>query len=527
MTTESARLSALPLTAARAQMWTRAAFLLLGLSFLFRLVYGAATSLANDETYYWQWSRHPALSYFDQGPGAAWCVGFGTAIFGINSLGVRFASVLLGTATAYLVYQTARRWLGDAAAFWSVVLLAVAPLLCIGGIVATYDGPQVFCWAAALYGLTRAVQDNKSGWWYVVGAFVGLGFLCKLTMSFFAPSVLLFLLVSPTYRRHLATPHPYLAFGLAVLVASPVLIWSMQNGWTSVWHAQALASRSNGASPGRWVGDFLGSQALVVSPFIFFAEVWALGRMVASLKGKARDESHETDAARFVLCFTGVVLLVCLNTALRSKLEANWAAPMHVAGLMAAGSWFALLWERSRGGRVAIGASIAFSMVLTGIILFPQILPALGIRVSASLAQKANETYGWPEVMVPLQAARKQLEAEGKPVFLASTNYRVPSLLAYHLPDHPETYELFLSARHDQYWFWTKPETLVGQNALLCLDDPKPQALAQARLYFDSVEELAPIDVYRPGFDGPVKSWRLYACRNFKGYNPNAHVEGY
>jgi hypothetical protein len=147
--------------------------------------------------------------------------------------------------------------------------------------------------------------------------------------------------------------------------------------------------------------------------------------------------------------------------------------------------------------------------------------------VSADFAQKANETYGWSQIIPSVQDARARLQAEGKPVFLAGTNYRVPSLLAFLLPDHPETAELYFATRHDQYWFWTKPENLVGQNALLVLDDPKKETLALARRYFDSVTELAPARAYRPGFSGAVKTWYLYECRNFKGYRPQNHVEGY
>lgn len=518
-------------------------------SFVFRLVYGANAGLANDETYYWQWSRHPALSYFDQGPGIAWCVRGGTALFGNNPLGIRFVGIVLGTLTGYLVYLTVRRWFtpqaeqntvanesivrglstaapGELPAFLSLVLLSVAPLLFVGGIIATYDGPQVFSWAAALYALTRTLRDDKPIGWYAVGAFVGLGLLCKLTTSFFAPAVLVFLLLSPTYRRHLATPHPYLGLVVAALVFLPVVLWSQQNGWTSVLHAQALTNRGKGAALGRWTGDFLGGQALVVGPLLFLAELWGFARLVRFLQGRSKDASLTAERARFLVCFTGAVLLVCAYTSLKSKLEANWAAPMHVAGLMGAGIWLAEAWQKGRA-RAAILASVGLSALLTGVLLFPQVLPFLGVRVSSNLAQKANETYGWSEVVAGVQKARTSLEAEGKPVFLAGTNYRVPSLLAYFLPDHPETQELFLSARHDQYWFWTKPETLIGQNALLCVDDPKPQALAQARLYFDSVEELPRVQVFRPGFDGAVKTWELYACRNFHGYNPQAHVEGY
>jgi 4-amino-4-deoxy-L-arabinose transferase-like glycosyltransferase len=507
---------------------TRAAFVLLAILTAFRLLYGGTVGLANDETYYWQWSRHLAPSYFDQGPGIAYCIRLGTLFFGDTSLGVRFVPILLATGTGWLTFLTASRWLGARVALWTLSLLAVAPLLAVGGILATYDSPQVFCWAAALYCLTRAVQEEKPAFWYAVGLFVGLGALCKLTMWLFAPCVLLFLLLSPTYRRHLATPHPYLAFLLALTVFSPVVIWSMHHGWTSVLHAAALSSRSRGAPPLRWFGDFLGSQALVVGPLLFLAELYAIGRFGADLRRTVRNTGASANAGRFLFAFTAPILILCLAIALRSKLEANWPAPIQLTGLMAVALLLSTAWERGKTAvRALVTVSVGVSALMTVLILYPALLPQLGFKVNADLAQKANETYGWPELMAQIQTARAALEKEGKPVFVAGINYRVPSLLAFYLPDHPETQELFFDTRRDQYLFWTKPEALIGQNALLCLDADKPESLALARRYFDRVEEQATVTVTRPGFTGNVKEWRLYACRNFHGYDPAAYLDGY
>ena len=499
---------------------TRSAVALLFCLTLFRLFYGAFTALVPDEAYYWQWSRHLDWSYFDQGPGQALFVRFGTTLFGDTSLGVRFSGILLAGGTGYLAFCIARRWFTPRAALLTLICLAVAPLLFVGGIVATYDGPQIFFWTLGLYAVTCAVQENRPIFWYGVGVCVGLGALCKLTMWLFAPCVLLFLLVSPTLRRHLATPHPYLAFLLSLIVFSPVLFWSVRHGWTTILHAQALTGRGDTGKALRLLGDFLGGQALVVGPLLWLAELYALGKISATMM------REKSDARRFLFAFAAPVFLVCLSIALKSRMEANWPAPLHVAGLMAVAVLFDAGWRR-RGTRIYAMSGVALSALMTLIVLFPAALIAVGVRVSAELGQKANENYGWAELMRPVQAAREKLAREGKPVFLAGVNYRVPSLLAFYLPDRPETHELFFATRRDQYVFWTKPQTLIGQNAVLCLDADKPEAIALARRYFASVEEQSPVTIYRRGFTGPVKTWRLHLCRDFKGYDPTAHLEGY
>ncbi|GAB4458631.1 MAG: hypothetical protein OHK0029_20140 [Armatimonadaceae bacterium] len=503
----------------------RVALALILLLTAFRLFYAATTDITNDETHYWQWSRFPALSYFDQGPAIAWCIRLGTTLWGHTPLGVRFVGVLLAAGTSWMVFRTAQLWLGGRAALWALCLLAIAPLLMVGGIIATYDGPQVFCWAAALYFLTRTVQEDRPAFWYGVGAFVGLGLLSKLTMILFAPCVLVFLLLSPQYRRHLFTPHPWLAFGLALVLFSPVLYWNATHQWSMFQHAAALNSRSRGAPPLRWFGEFLGGQAVVLSPFLFLAELAVLTGFGVKL---VKQRILVSEGERFVWSFSAPILLLCLFISLRSKMEANWPAPAHLMGIVLVALWFAGLWQSGRAlARSGIVVSVGLSVVMIVVLLFPTILPTVGLRLTAFQAQKLLETYGWDPVMRGVQAARERLEAEGKPVYLAGVNYRVPSLMAFHLPDHPRTVELFFATRRDQYFFWTDPDKMIGANVVLCVDDDKKEVLPLAQRYFESVETIEPVIVRHPGFTGEVKHWRIHLCRGFKGYDPEEHVEGW
>ena len=350
-------------------------------------------------------------------------------------------------------------------------------------------------------------------WW-------GLGALCKTTMFLFVPCVLIFLLLVPAYRRWLATPHPYLAFVLAMALFSPVVLWNAHNDWMMFRHTAAITARSRGAAPFRWFGDFLGGQAIALSPFIFLADLWAVG--------KVRPRRASDPAASFLFAFAAPILILCLVVSLRSKLEINWPVPTHLAGVMAVAAWFSAVWQGgSRAGRAAIVTSVGVGPILTLIAFFPPLLPALGMRIAAKTASKVNQTYGWPTIAARVQTARETLQTEGKPVFIAGVNYRVASVLAFYLPDQPETRELFFQTRRDQYWLWTDHARLIGQNAVLAFDDDSPEALATARQTFDRVEALPPVVVSRPGFVGPVKSWQIYLCHNFHGYDPRASVSGY
>ncbi len=524
--------------------YSRTAFVLLACLTVFRLVYASQTGLAQDEAHYWQWSRHLDIGYYDQGPGVAYVIRLGTLLFGDTPLGVRFPGVLLAGGTGLLTFLTARRWFGPRVALLSLVLNTVAPLLAVGAVLATYDGPQVFFWAAALYALTRTVQDDRPLLWYGVGALVGLGLLCKLTMLLFAPGVLFFLLTSPRYRKHLQTPHPFLAFAIALAGLVPTVVWNARNGNMGFLHTFGLVgNRRRGAAPFRWFGDFLGGQALAVGPAFFIAEAYTVFRLAfrrretANAPDTSPDAERRKDALRFVVAFTLPTLAICLLISLRSKLEINWPAPMHLTGLMAVAAAFTSFIDRAPGAvavarrRWAVGAAIGLSVVMAAFFFFPRLAPLLAGRdVSRKLFEKPNEPYGWNEIADRVQAVRARVQREtGRDPFIAATNYRLNSVLAFYLPDQPQTYGLYLNSRRDQYVVWTDPARLVGRDAILVFDNDEAaqNAIPLARRYFATVAEEPPIALTRPGFKGPIKTWYVYVCRDFKGYDPTVHATGY
>jgi len=54
-----------------------------------RLVSASLIDLSPQEAYYWNYARHPALSYFDHPPVVAWLISAGQFVLGKTELGVR------------------------------------------------------------------------------------------------------------------------------------------------------------------------------------------------------------------------------------------------------------------------------------------------------------------------------------------------------------------------------------------------------------------------------------------------------
>lgn len=483
-----------------------------------RLVLAATQGMFQDECYYWTWSRHLDFSYVDQGPGIAYFVRLGTFFFGDTPLGVRLSSVLLSAGTSWLVYLTARRWFSSTVGLWTVILLSAAPLLFAGGFMATYDIPQVFFWAAAVYALTKTLLDDNPKLWYAVGILTMLGVLCKVTMLAIAPSVLVLLFWHEPFRKHLRTPHPYLAFAIVLLAFVPMAIWHTQHDGLQLKHAQGLGSHTRGTLLRRLFGDFLGGQALALGPLIWFGELIALYRI-----WKVRKDNP---GAVFTLALTLPFLLICIATAAKNKLEANWPAPMHLVALMPLAAWLSSSWEKKTiEHRFAVSATIGLSVLMTLFGLFPGAFTKLGVKIDRKTGAKLCENYGWPEMMTNIELAR---ERAGSEHFVAGTNYKINSVLSFHLKGQPEVKSLYLGTRRDQFFVWTKPTELLGRNAVLCLESDKAEEqLELARRYFRDIEPFTIVRISRPGFVGAVKSWDIYIGRQFLGYDPNAHATGY
>src|SRR5271154_5667220 len=98
---------------------------LIGLGFLLRLLTIAFVPLMPEEAYYWMYSQHPSLSYFDHPPMVAWVIAAGTWLFNDTETGVRICGNLMATAAIGLMYWYARIWMGRRVAIVSALTLLI------------------------------------------------------------------------------------------------------------------------------------------------------------------------------------------------------------------------------------------------------------------------------------------------------------------------------------------------------------------------------------------------------------------
>jgi len=225
-----------------------------------RIVYAGALDLRTDEAYYWTWSKENVLSFLDHPPMIAWFIRSGTAIFGDNTLGVRFAGIVAMLVTQLLLADIVRRVTHDFRAVVFAVLLPEAALYY--GLLMAKVAPDVALipfGVAMLWSLVRLAESGDGRWWLAAGLFAGLSLLSKFTAIMLLPAVAAFMLVPDWRWRWLRSSWPWAAVLVAAIVFSPVLIWNYQHDWASFRFQFVRAVAAHPLSM-RTVGEFIGLQ---------------------------------------------------------------------------------------------------------------------------------------------------------------------------------------------------------------------------------------------------------------------------
>lgn len=396
---------------------------LLGLTLL-RLVVAGGSPLSPDEAYYWTWSRALAPGYLDHPPMTALWIRLGTLAIGDTPLGIRLLSpiaaglgtLLLAAAAADLTGAplAARHRHGLVAA----VLLNATLLLGVGAVTITPDTPLLFFWTAALFALGRLLATRNGAWWLAVGASVGLALDSKYTVMLPGGGIALWLAATREGRSWLRTPWPWLAGLIALLLFAPVLFWNATHGWASFLKQGGRTGAWHPADAGRYLGELLGGQVGLATPFIAVLFVCGMVRLIRrSMRGRPGEARMAGEA---LLAFVTVpAMLVFVEHALGDRVQANWPGLLYPACAIAAA---ALEW---RWKAAALSGLLLTALVYVQSTLAPVSLPR---RYDITLMRLA----GWQRLAGEV-AARTADSAPGS--FLMADEYGLAGELALALPD--------------------------------------------------------------------------------------------
>jgi hypothetical protein len=225
----------------RGEAWALALLLAVGAALRFRRL--GALALVGDEAYYWLWSRHLALSYYDHPAGVALLVRLSTALGGQSEAGIRWLNAALGVAAIPLTWLLARRSVSSRAAWLAAALVAVGqPFVLISRHVYP-DALLLVLLLAALLLVERLLASEgrpSLALALALGATLAAGMMTKYTAYVYGGVLLAYVLARrPGLRRE---PRAWLAFGVALLGLLPTIAWNLPRDWASFrWQGAHLA----------------------------------------------------------------------------------------------------------------------------------------------------------------------------------------------------------------------------------------------------------------------------------------------
>lgn len=424
--------------------WLYSLLVILVIKFFFLLfvILYAGIGLGPDEAQYWTWSQSLDWGYYSKPPGIAWQIWLGTQWFGQTEWGVRSLSAFISIFQALMVYQLAlATGLASRTAFWCGLFMALCPLGIAGSLFAITDVGFLLCWTGACLTVVSALHQKREPSPLSIGGWILAGALFKWPIYLFWFFALC--------CRHWYFPNQKKRTWLAGVLLSligllPSMWWNLFHDWATFRHVFATLQGGSGPKAAGNIGEFLGSQAILLSPVLFVLLVCALWHWF-------RQKNQLTPG----LFFCGFVTLTTLGfitlVSVFQKIQGNWIIFAYPTGLMILG-WDIFQQHPKRILWAKIG--LGFSLLLTCVLFFLPSLYRTPTLISYAPAYRLNpfkHNLGWDT----LSGMLIKHGYDANQHFLLSDKYQTTSVLSFYGPNQKRAYFLNIQGmRNNQFSYW-------------------------------------------------------------------------
>ena len=489
--------------------WLKRFWWLLAAVFIARiglmLLFVQEVDLAGDEAYYWDWGRRPDWCYYSKPPMIGWMMGIIGWLTGNSEWGIRFAALLLGTATLVIIHRIALVLFDARTAYLASVLVLLTLASAALNLLLTIDAPLLLCWTLGLLLFWLAAQKPTCNTrWLALALVIGIGTLSKQMMLAFPAFMLIFAAVSSEDRALLRNPRMWLAILCGMAFIIPVLLWNQRHAWITLEHTKHHFNADK-MDFKHWLGrtgQNIGLQALIYTPVSFLA-------LIAAMLAAVKHRKVLTRSLLFLTLASAPALACFALLSLRQNINPNWPAAFFVPAFILAAAWLGGLmsktshptWQR---WSLRVGKILTFTghILLVGVICATPPFWEATLKVTNSwFGDKAAEKMtgalhklggirGWREVGIE---AQKYLDQVPQPenTFVMALGHRYHAAeMAFYMPSHPRLYRWEPSNTvQSQYEIWPGPEERIGSDALIL--EPGPvAALLQNKLFTTAFEKL-------------------------------------
>ncbi len=477
----------------------RALALLIVVSGLLRFAAAGSLGLGNDEAYHFLYAVHPDLSYYDHPPLLAWVEAAGLAVSGaeFSRLALRSGFIALFAASTWMMWRIAGRWYGPRAGFFAALALNLTGYY--GLAAATFalpDGPLLFFWLLTIDRLSIALEQPRRTWpWVWVGLAWGGAMLSKYHAIFLPAGMLLLLVVHRPLRHWLARPGPYLAFGLGLVVFSPVLVWNASHGWASFLFQGGRAVGGLVPRP-----DYLATAMLAQAGYLF---PWIWIPLFLLMVRQARAWSRlESQHERLALCLAVAPVLVFMAVACFRLVLPHWGLIGLIALFPMLGDSWRKQSDRMPGQTLRwLALAAVFPVLLLGLTILEYRTGCFqrGGDVRWGLFEARTDPtadlYGWDLVADRLEELGL-LDDENTFLFTRTWYQSAQVAHAIHLRLPVLCYNI---DDPRGFAFWSKPGQWLGHDGILLIVNDDFVPVSFYRRWFQEAVPLADFTIERGG----------------------------
>ncbi len=224
------------------------------------------------------------------------------------------------------VYLLGRDMMGARAALAGLLLLPVTGYYSWGTRQFNHDVAQIPFWAALSWLLWRAERDNRLGQWIAFGLVAGASLYAKFTTGLILLFALAWMIAEPRARRRLATPGPWIALALSIVVAAPIFVTLVRDHFIQFAYA-AVSDSWSVSHHGKFYYVGVQLALFVVFPFALWSS-GLIGRRPSTLEGSSILLA-DARARRYLLWMgLGPAALLVLASPFVGVGEA-WSKPMY------------------------------------------------------------------------------------------------------------------------------------------------------------------------------------------------------
>ena len=292
--------------------------ILLLIVFKITAVYFTEFSLYGDEAQYWLWSQTLDLGYYSKPPLLAWFLGGYSILFGDSFVSLKIFPIVIYFFISYAIYKLCLNLSFDKKkAQLCALSFLIIPAASLSSFLISTDLLLLLFWAISMVLLLKVIKTNLTINFFLLGLFLGLGFLAKYAAIYFLLSLLLLLFLDKiSLKSFRNNPLGVLVFLFSfIVVLLPNILWNFNNGWITLSHTSDNANLQNLNLNFYEPIKFFGSQILMVGPLLFIFVIFFLKNLRLDYENK------------FLLIFSLPIIFIVLVESFLVRANANWAAP--------------------------------------------------------------------------------------------------------------------------------------------------------------------------------------------------------